>query len=1569
MADGEDPFDAIACDTGEQPAECDQVFPQYIKVDSTPPHNSVLSGLPANNETGKGLYQVKAEAADGSGSTPSSGVKSLALSVDGKELGSAGGVNGYCSPGPCTASGEWTLNTTEYSPGIHKLRVTATDNAENFSSEEFSFTVSAATPVDVGPGAVEPSGGEFNLNSTDVSMSAPGASLTVGRNYESRHLTAGGMGPLGPQWGMSLSGQQSLRKLGNGSVTLTAGNGKQTTFAKAGKGAFTSPAGDENLVLSEVEKAGITEYYLLKNAAQGTLTKFTKPTGGNGELWTPSIQEGPVSTEEMTFAFQTVTVGESKITEPTEMLAPVPAGVSCSPTLNVGCRALTFKYASSTTATGENESEWKEYAGRLMQISLTAYNPATKAMQTTPVAEYAYDKQGRLRAEWDPRVSPALKTLYGYDAEGHVTALTRPGQQPWLLRYGAIVGDLGTGRLLSVTRPSAATGLWNGEALKNTAVPTLSSTSPAIGTTLSVASNGTWSNGPLTYAYQWEDCSGSQCTAIPGATNQSYTPQATDAGYTLVAQVSATNAGGSVATSSAASSVVAISAPKYSLAFGSSGTEAGKFKEPGRAAIDGGGNVWVTDNANNRIDEFSSSGAFIKTLGFGVSNGEPYFQTCTSSCRAGIAGSGNGQFNNPWGIAVNQSAGDVYVTDQGNFRVEELSTSGTFIRSFGSVGTGYGQFSWLAGVGIDANGNVWVADNGNNRVQEFTATGGLLRMVGSAGSGNGQFSGPASFAFLGGDVYVSDFGNKRIQKFSLYGEYLGQFASVGEGYEINENPATGEIYESDFAGKVDEFNQAGVLVGSFGAKGTGNGQFEKPTGLAVNASGDIYVVDDGNSRIQEWTPTYSTNNPVPEPPALGSSAVSTIEYHVPLSGSGLPTMTAGEVANWGQKDDPAEATAFFPPDEPQGWPAKDYKRASIYYLDSSDRTVNTAGPSGAISTSEYNSTNDVVRALSPLNRAAALKEGTKSAEVSKLLDSESTYNSEGTELLSTLGPEHKVKLASGAQVQARQDVHYSYDEGAPAEGGPYRLATKVTEAALTSGKEEEARTTTTSYSGQENLGWKLRRPTSATTDPGKLNLTHTTLYEPSTGNVIESRMPGGSSGISTGGYVYSTKATVAGLAPAALKAPGGVAVDPSGHVWVADTEDSRVEELSATGEYINHFGTEGTGNGQFKKPRGIAVDSEGNIWVADTGNNRVEELSSTGAFVRAFGSLGTEAGKFKSPATLTIDSSGNVWVADTGNNRVEEFSSAGTYLRVSEAGLFKSPEGIAADTKGDVWASSPGESVVIELSSTAKLTGVFGGKGTGNGQFKEPTGIAISGEDAYVVDRGNNRVQEFKLKTTSGEYLSQFGTSGSGNGQFKEPQGIALDKEGHAWVADAGNSRVQELSTAGVYVNYAHEPSALNGQVASRRIRRITCGSPTPKRAASMSFQRRRENTSIALARKGRAMGSSRNRGVSRWTRKGTFGLRTPATTAWRSCPRLGRSSGRLARKARKRGSSRNRLRSRSIRAATYGSPIPVTTGCRSSPPPARIFGGPPVDCSKNPKVSPLMRKAMCGSPIPSGPT
>lgn len=1378
-----------------------------IKVDNAPPHGIILTGLPSNHgtlEIGEATHQLKVEATDGSGTTPSSGIASIKLSINGESLGEPEG--GECPEGPCTASREWTINGTQLGAGEHKLTVTVTDKAGNVAKEEVTLKVHHATPVAVGPGSVNPQSGEFSINATDVSISSPsGPLLTVARSYRSRHSPKGGFGPLGWQWTLSVGGEEGIIKLANGSVTLKTASGGEASFTSNGSTTLLSPSGDSNLALSEVKNGkGELAEYVLEDVADAATTRFTSLSGPTGSLWEPSKQEGPLVSQTVIYTYQTV----EGVTEPTFALAPAPAGVSCgggkeAKELKPGCRGLTFEYAKETTAKGEAPSEWGEHKNYLKAISYTAYNPSSKAMATTAVAQYAYDKEDRLRAEWNPQISPALKTTYGYNSGtygGSLRALTLPGQESWAFNYGTNSAEPYSGdeRLLSVTRASVSAALWNGEVLKNTVAPTLSSSSPVIGTTLKVASNGTWSNGPIAYSYSWGRCNaeGKECTVILGAVNQSYTPQVSDAGYRLVVNVTAISAGGAVVASSTATSTVPLSAPKYSLSFGSSGTGAGQFKEPGRDAIDSSGDVWVTDDANNRIDEFTSSGAFIKTLGFGVSNGEVKFETCTSSCRAGIAGSGNGQFNGPWGIAVNQVSGNVYVTDQANYRVDEFTTAGAFVRTFGSAGTGPGQFGVADGIAVEpATGNVWVADFSNDRMEVFSGTGQFKRSLGTTCTG-GTAGTPTGVAFVGPLADVSDYSGKCVQRTALSGEYWeGEFALVGEPFEINSNLATGEIDETDLDGKIDEYNLTalgGIFVGSFGTKGTGSGQFESPTGLAVNASGNTYVVDNGNSRIQEWTPTYSTNNPLPEAPSVGSSAVTTIEYNVPLSGTGLPTMTESEVAKWGQKDDPTEAMAIFPPDSPQGWPTGEYKRATIHYADVEGRSVNTVTPGGGTSTAEYNTCGDVVRTLSPDNRAAALKEGAKSAEVAKLLDTESTYNETGsepgTELLSTLGPTHTVELTNGTQTEARAHTVYSYDEGAPSEGGPYRLLTKVTDGAQIAGKEEAAsvRSTKTSYDAQDNLGWKLRKPTSVTDESSGIDLTHSMFYQPQTGDVTETRMPAAGVAGEEPGYSLQLQFGKAGTESGQLKEPQGIAVGASGNEYVLDTGNNRVEEFNVKGEFVRTFGSE-----QLKGPRGIAVDPKGNVWVANTGANKIDAYTSTGTYKWAVG--GEEI--LKNPQGLASDAKGNIWVADTGDNRVVEYEEGLIKLKpFGTAGAgeeqFKEPQDIAVGAEGDLYVVDTGNERIDEYSSAAKHIQNFGKEGSGNGQFKSPHGIATdSSGDVWVADSGNNRIQEL---SSAGVFMNTFGKEGSSEGKLKAPQGIAIDSEGDEWVADTANSNVQE---------------------------------------------------------------------------------------------------------------------------------------------------------------------------------
>jgi RHS repeat-associated protein len=1121
LPSGEDTVEFFAKDGVGLTAEVSE----KVKVDTTRPYAIALSGLPANKELGDSEVKVKASAKDGSEAFSGSGIESIALKIEGKEIGSA---SGSCSPGPCTAtSGEWTINGAEYAAGQHKLTVTATSYAGDVATEEFAFdTGHLATPVALGPGSVSPETGEFFLNATDVSVDGPGAALSVKRSYSSSHLAAGAEGPLGPQWIMSVGGSQSLTKAAEGAVVLTDAEGQESVFTSKGKGEFNSPPNSSSLVLTEVLEKEKTKEFLLKDGS-GQVTKFTLPGDGTGSTWVPARLEGPGATNVVTYAFRTV----GAITEPTEVLAPVPVGVSCTGELVKGCRALEFVYATKTTATGDGSSEWGEYEGRLKEVTFTAWEPVSGKMKTTAVAEYVYDQQGKLRGEWDPAIAPALETTYGYDAAGHVTAMTPPGQQPWLFDYGTTTKDP-RARIVSVTRPSASTAAGDGAAPVNTAVPVLSNGTARIGMPLSV-SNGTWSNSPLSYAYQWESCTtikeAEVCAPIQGATSQTYTPEAVT-GEWLVATVTATNADGSATAATAHNSSERIYrgvAFKEAAAFGKEGSGEGQVKEPSAISVEtasgSAGDVWVADTGNNRIDKFTASGTFVASYG--------------------SKGKENGQFEGPVGIALSETDKYVYVADAGNKRIEVFEAkTGKYLSQVSVPAAPAGIAVGKTHVEAREEAALFVTVPSKNYVKEYTAEekpeAGYT--IGSTGTGNGELKEPTGVTVSetgyaregtegeGWDLFVTDKGNHRVEVFEsklFKYQYVAKFGSEGSGegqFEQPENIAlepekaaysgiAGDVLVSDTANdRVQISSTAGVAPFD---RSFGSGRQSLAVNTASGASdGDVYIASaaiSSSPRITKWVPEAPQINP-PEPPNLGTSAVITVEYHVPVSGSGAPyALGKTEAEAWGQKDVPTEATAIFPPDEPMGWPARDYKRATLYYLDSSARTVNVARPGGAISTSEYNAKGDIERILSPDNRAAALKEGSKSGEVSRLLDTQNTYNSEGNELQSSLGPQHNVELANGSQVQARDHKQLSYEEGAPSEGGPYGLPTKTTEGAEYSGKEEDVRETTTSYSGQENLGWKLREPTSVTASPKGLKVTHTTVYEASTGAVKETVMPAG----------------------------------------------------------------------------------------------------------------------------------------------------------------------------------------------------------------------------------------------------------------------------------------------------------------------------------------------------------------------------------------------------------------------------------------------------------------------------
>ena len=131
----------------------------------------------------------------------------------------------------------------------------------------------------------------------------------------------------------------------------------------------------------------------------------------------------------------------------------------------------------------------------------------------------------------------------------------------------------------------------------------------------------------------------------------------------------------------------------------------------------------------------------------------------------GTRGSGDGQFIHPFGIAVDVS-GDIYVVDTDNRRIQKFDPDGNFIFKFGTPGSEDGEFKQPVGVAVDVSGDIYVVDSGNHRIQKFDPDGNFIFKFGTLGSEDGQFRGPRGITLDGaGNIYVADAFNDRIQVF------------------------------------------------------------------------------------------------------------------------------------------------------------------------------------------------------------------------------------------------------------------------------------------------------------------------------------------------------------------------------------------------------------------------------------------------------------------------------------------------------------------------------------------------------------------------------------------------------------------------------------------------------------------------------------------------------------------------------------------------------------------------------------------------------------------------------------
>ncbi len=926
----------------------------------------------------------------------------------------------------------------------------------------------------------------------------------------------------------------------------------------------------------------------------------------------------------------------------------------------------------------------------------------------------------------------------------------------------------------------------------------------------------------------------------------------------------------------------------FGSTFGGSGSGAGNLSAPSAAATDSEGNVYVADTGHNRIQEFDSKGQFIRQFG--------------------ATGSGNGQLRSPRGIAISSTDGNLYVADEGNTRVQELTQTGEFVRKWGSAGNGNGQFRELADLAVDpeghvftveagigsifparvqefssegafirtfgsygtadgrfatpeaiatdSSGNVWVADTGNNRIEEFNSSGEFVRKFGTAGSEAGQLSSPRGLAFdAEGKLWVADSGNDRLERFGPEGAYLATFGAPGNDAgrfseprglaidgsgniwvadtgndRIQESSATetlrtfggsgsgagnlsapsaaatdseGNVYVADTGhNRIQEFDSKGQFIRQFGATGSGNGQLRSPRGIAISSTdGNLYVADEGNTRVQELTQTGefvrkwgSAGNGNGQFRELADLAVDP-EGHVFTVEAGIGSIFPARVQEFSSEG------AFIRTFGSYGTADGRFATPEAIATDSSGNVW--VADTGNNRIEEFNSSGEFVRKFG----TAGSEAGQLSSPRGLAFDAEGKLwvADSGNDRLERFGPEGAYLATFGAP--GNDAGRFSEPRGLAIDGsGNIWVADTGNDRIQESSATETLRTFGGSGSGAGNLS----APSAAATD------SEGNVYVADTGHNRIQEFD------SKGQFIRQFGATGSGNGQ--LRSPRGIAISSTdGNLYVADEGNTRVQELTQTGEFVRKWGSAGNGNGQFRELADLAVDPEGHVFTVEAGIGsifpaRVQEFSSEGAFIRTFGSYGTADGRFATPEAIATDSSGNVWVADTGNNRIEEFNSSGEFVRKfgtagSEAGQLSSPRGLAFDAEGKLWVADSGNDRLERFGPEGAYLATFGAPGNDAGRFSEPRGLAIDGSgNIWVADTGNDRVERWLPVDWNSTYSASVDATGEGEAQLAAPAGVASDAEGNVWIADTGNDRIQEFNEQGESLLQFGATGSENGQ-------------------------------------------------------------------------------------------------------------------------------------------------------------
>ena len=625
--------------------------------------------------------------------------------------------------------------------------------------------------------------------------------------------------------------------------------------------------------------------------------------------------------------------------------------------------------------------------------------------------------------------------------------------------------------------------------------------------------------------------------------------------------------------------------------------------------------------------------------------------------------------------------------------------------------------------------------------------------------------------------------------------------------------AAGNIFVADSLNNtIRKITPAGVVstvAGSTGFSGTNDGvgmdaRFKSPNGIAVDGNGNLFVADSGNHTIRKITPDGS---------------VSTY--------AGAPGVS-------GAADGPANAARFFSP-----FGIMVDHSNTVYVADTFNNTIRVISPAGVVSTLAGKA--GVAGSVDKTGTAA-----TFNSPVSLAMDSfGNIYVADaGNHLIRKIAPGAVVTTLAGmAGVSGSADgtnntARFSLPFAVTVDANNNIYVGDTSNNILRKVTSSGVVTTPAGVAGPAGSADGVGNQARFNSLDGVACGNGTDVIIADFGNFTIRKAIGGSNVVTVAGLSSFPGGQNGSANTARFNSPAGMAVDASGNVYVADEQNDAIRKITPLGDVSTFAGTMGSPgsrddsgiNAQFNRPLGLAFDPGGDLFVADSHNHTIRKITPGGIVTTVAGlagvsgtnnGVGTNA-LFNTPFSLAVDAQTNIYVADTLNHTIRKITPdgmvttlagtagvIGTNNGVGVLAKFAFPEGIAVDPDGNVFVADDDDFTIRKITPDGTVTtfaGVPGSIGSSDGtdaaRFNFPFGLTIdANRNLYLADTANHTLRKI---TPAGAVTTLAGVAGvignvDGTGsdaRFARLAGVAVDANGVLYISDEDNHVIRKASPA-----------------------------------------------------------------------------------------------------------------------------------------------------------------------------